>query len=108
MPTCTRRSSAAWPKLSDETIKRFEDEYQAAKPRLAKDTSVKGSWTALATASLAPKIGPECEQRYLDAFYKPTLEIHATDASVMGRLELTDKGILSRRAGRLARSPETR
>jgi hypothetical protein len=87
------------PNLSDETIKRIEDDYEAVKPRFAKGSSVRGSWTALDTASLAQKVGPGYEQLYLDAFYKPTLEIHTTAASVMGRLELTDRGILSFASG---------
>jgi hypothetical protein len=41
------------------------------------------------------RVGPGYEQLYLDAFYKPTLEIHTTAASVMGRLELAHRGVLS-------------
>jgi hypothetical protein len=83
------------PTLSAETIKRIEDEFQAVKPKFWTGTRVRGSWTPLDTASLAQKAGPGYEQLYLDAFYKPTLEIHATATSVFGRLELTDKGTMS-------------
>jgi hypothetical protein len=87
------------PNLSDETIKRIEDDYEAVRPRFAKGSTVRGSWTALDTASLAQKVGPGYEQLYLDAFYKPTLEIHTTAASVMGRLELAHRGVLSFASG---------
>ena len=36
---------------------------------------------------------------YLDAFYKPTLEVHTTAASMMARLELTDEGRMSFASG---------
>jgi Family of unknown function (DUF5677) len=83
------------PRLTPETIKRIEDEFEAVKPMFLNGTRVRGSWTKLDTASLAQKAGPGYEALYLDAFYKPTLELHTTATSVLGRLELTEKGIMS-------------
>jgi len=83
------------PNLSPETIKRIEDEFEAVKPRFWTGKRVRSSWTALDTASLAQRAGAGYEQLYLDAFYKPTLEIHTTAASVFGRLELSERGNMS-------------
>jgi len=83
------------PKLSAETIKQIEDDYQTVKPTFWTGTRVRSSWTSLDTASLARAAGPGYEQLYLDAFYRPTLEIHTTATSVLGRLELTAQGKLS-------------
>jgi uncharacterized protein DUF5677 len=41
------------PNLSDETIKRIEDDYEAVKSRFARGSSVRGSWTALAVVPWA-------------------------------------------------------
>jgi hypothetical protein len=87
------------PNLSPETIRHIEDEFEAVKPKFWTGTRVRGSWTALDTASLAQRAGAGYEQLYLDAFYKPTLEIHTTAASVFGRLELSEKGNMSFASG---------
>jgi hypothetical protein len=87
------------PKLKRETIKRIEDDYQAVKPMFLTGSRVRGSWTTLDTASLAQKTGAGYEQLYLDAFYKPTLQLHTTAASIVGRLELTERGIMSFASG---------
>ena len=87
------------PRLTPETIKRIEDEFEAVKPKFWTGTRVRGSWTELDTASLARKAGPGYEVLYLDAFYKPTLEIHTTAASVFGRLELNENAIMSFASG---------
>jgi hypothetical protein len=87
------------PRLTPETIKRIEEEFEALKPMFLNGTRVRGSWTVLDTASLAQKAGPGYEVLYLDAFYKPTLEIHTTAASVFGRLELNEKGMMSFASG---------
>jgi hypothetical protein len=83
------------PRLTPETIKQIENEFEAVKPMFWNGTRIRGSWTKLDTASLAQKAGPGYEALYLDAFYKPTLELHTTATSVLGRLELTEKGIMS-------------
>jgi hypothetical protein len=62
-------------------------------------TRVLNSWTTLDTTSLAQKAGAGYEALYLDAFYKPTLQLHTTASSVLGRLELTDAGIMSFASG---------
>jgi hypothetical protein len=87
------------PKLSPETIKRIEDDFEAVKPKFWTGKRVSASWTRLDTASLAQKAGAGYEELYLDAFFKPTLELHATAASVFGKLELRDKGIISFTSG---------
>jgi hypothetical protein len=87
------------PRLTPETIKRIEDEFEAVKPMFLSGSRVRGSWTELDTASLARKAGSGYEVLYLDAFYKPTLEIHTTAASVFGRLELNEKAIMSFASG---------
>src|ERR1700733_6142269 len=87
------------PRLAPETIKRIQEEFEAVKPMFLNGTRVRGSWTTLDTASLAQKAGPGYEVLYLDAFYKPTLEIHTTAASVFGRLELNEKAIMSFASG---------
>jgi hypothetical protein len=87
------------PKLTQETIKRIEDDFQAVKPMFWSGTRVLSSWTTLDTASLAQKAGPGYEELYLDAFYKPTLQLHTTASSVLGRLELTNTGIMSFASG---------
>jgi hypothetical protein len=83
------------PHLTSETIKQIEDDYEAVKTKFMNGTRVRGSWTPLDTASLAQKVGAGYEQLYLDAFYKPTLEIHATATALLGRLEFTDQGKMS-------------
>jgi len=80
------------PQLSPQTVKRIEDEFDSVKPMFLRGTRVRGSWTELDTASLARKAGPGYEVLYFNAFYKPTLELHTTAASMMGRLELTEHG----------------
>ena len=87
------------PRLEPDIIKRIEDEFEAVKPMFMNGTRVRGSWTKLDTASLAQKAGPGYEVLYLDAFYKPTLELHTTAASMMGRLELTEQGRMSFASG---------
>lgn len=62
-------------------------------------TRVRGSWTLLDTASLAQKAGPGYEVCTWTPFYKQTLELHTTSASVFGRLELTETGIMSFASG---------
>ena len=87
------------PRLTQETIKRIEDDFQAVKPMFWSGTRVLSSWTTLDTASLAQKAGLGYEELYLDAFYKPTLQLHTTASSVLGRLELTNTGIMSFASG---------
>jgi Family of unknown function (DUF5677) len=87
------------PRLTPETIKRIEDDFEAVKPMFWTGNRVRGSWTTLDTASLAQKAGAGYEVLYLDAFYKPTLEIHTTFASMVSRLELTEKGTMSFNSG---------
>jgi hypothetical protein len=83
------------PNLRPETIKQIEDEFEAVKPMFWTGTRVRGSWTQLDTAALAQKAGPGYAALYLDAFYRPTLEIHTTATSIFGRLELTEQGKMS-------------
>lgn len=90
-----KKLGAFGPRFAPETIKQNEDDYEAVKPMFMSGTRVRGSWSALDTASLAQKAGAGYEQLYLDAFYKPTLEIHATATALLGRLEFTDQGGMS-------------
>jgi hypothetical protein len=87
------------PKLTQETIDRLEQDYEAVKPLFWTGTRMRASWTKLDTAALALKAGAGYQQLYLDAFYKPTLEIHATATAMMGRIELTEKGMMSFASG---------
>jgi hypothetical protein len=87
------------PNLTLKTIKQIEDDFEAVKPMFWTGHRVRGSWTTLDTASLAQKAGPGYEQLYFNAFYKPTLELHTTATSVLGRLELTERGTMSFASG---------
>ena len=54
-----KKLGAFGPHLTPETIKQIEDDYEAVKPMFMSGTRVRGSWTALDTASLAQKAGTD-------------------------------------------------
>jgi hypothetical protein len=87
------------PKLAAETIRRIEGDFEAVKPRFMNGNRIRPSWTTLDTASLAERAGAGYAALYLDAFYKPTLEIHATATAMSRRLEITDEGKTSFQSG---------
>ena len=94
------------PKLSPQTVKQIEDEFAAVKASYSEEickpcgkTRLIGSWTKLDTASMAHKVGKGYEDIYFDAFYKPTLQVHTTAASLMARLEITSDGKMTFKSG---------
>jgi hypothetical protein len=94
------------PKLSPETIKQINDEFEAVKAIYLEEickpcgkTRLMGSWTKLDTASMAHKVGKGYEDIYFDAFYNPTLQVHTTVASLMARLEIGPDGIMTFKPG---------
>ena len=48
---------------------------------------------------MAHKVGKGYEDIYFDAFYKPTLQVHTTAASLMARLEITSDGKMTFKSG---------
>ena len=94
------------PKLSPETITQINDEFAAVKAIYSEEickpcgkTRLMGSWTRLDTASMAHKVGKGYEDIYFDAFYKPTLQVHTTVASLMARLEIAADGKMTFKSG---------
>jgi len=87
------------PRLSAETIKQIEDDFEAVKATYSDEvchacgkTRLMGSWTKLDTASMAHRVGKGYDDIYYNAFYRPTLQVHTTVASLMARLEINADG----------------
>jgi hypothetical protein len=101
-----KKLSAFGPKLSPETIKQIKDEFEVVRSMYSEEicepcgkTRLMGSWAKLDTASMAHKAGKNYEEIYFDAFYKPTLHVHTTVASLRARLEITSDGKMTFKEG---------
>jgi Family of unknown function (DUF5677) len=94
------------PRISSESEEQIRNEYEAVKGMFTEEicgpcgkTRVMNSWTKLDTASLAIKVGKGYSDLYYNAFYRPTLLVHTTVASLESRLELAPNGGITFRSG---------
>jgi hypothetical protein len=85
-----------------ETIATIEANYQKAKTEFTDEVcgkchakGVRHSWTKVNTADMAVAVSKGYSALYYDAFYKPTLELHTTTASILTRIVDEPDGSIS-------------
>jgi hypothetical protein len=89
-----------------ETISTIEANYQKTKAAFTDEicqkchaTGTRRSWTKMNTADMAVSVSNGYSDLYYDAFYKPTLDLHTTAASIITRLEYEEDGSFSFQGG---------